>query len=295
MKFFRRSPLKNENLQKYVKEEIGHELQLILDVKTRWNSLENMLVRFLKLRIPICKALIDQKVKSLISDEDFQFVGDIVQSLTPIRLCAEALGRKDATLMTAEAAFGFVMDSLQELKSPVSRLCLDAVKKRYEERRLENIVSLMTFLHNPENYNRNEGHFHLVSKNQLVKTAKSILMRLFRFSEKVKSPLEDIDKSQETLESRLERAINNNCNKLPTPADDEFKSILKEINLYEATKRLTPTLTHLFNTFKIIRPTSIEAERVFSTVTSIVTKNRSRLNDDTIDAITYIKLFYRNK
>lgn len=41
-KIFRKSPTKNEILQKYVKEEKGKELKLILDCKTRWNTLFDM-------------------------------------------------------------------------------------------------------------------------------------------------------------------------------------------------------------------------------------------------------------
>lgn len=50
VRMFRRSPLKNEVLQSYVKIECPDELSLILDSKTRWNSLAIMLNRFYKLR-----------------------------------------------------------------------------------------------------------------------------------------------------------------------------------------------------------------------------------------------------
>lgn len=43
---FKRSPTKNDTiLQKYVKAEKGKELSLLLDVKTRWNSLLSMIIR----------------------------------------------------------------------------------------------------------------------------------------------------------------------------------------------------------------------------------------------------------
>lgn len=43
---FKRSPMKNDLLQTYIKSEHGSELQLILDCKTRWNSFANMIERF---------------------------------------------------------------------------------------------------------------------------------------------------------------------------------------------------------------------------------------------------------
>ena len=69
---FRNSPLKNKYLQKYVQNEFGISLNLILDCKTRWNSLSDMLERFLKLKDCVMKALIDLKVKSTLDEIDFQ-------------------------------------------------------------------------------------------------------------------------------------------------------------------------------------------------------------------------------
>ena len=54
---FRNSPLKNDRLQDFVKNEFSEELKLILDCKVRWNSLLAMIERFLKLKNCISKAL----------------------------------------------------------------------------------------------------------------------------------------------------------------------------------------------------------------------------------------------
>ena len=53
-RMFRNSPLKNDRLQDFVKNE---ELKLILDCKIRWNSLLAMIERFLRLKNCISKAL----------------------------------------------------------------------------------------------------------------------------------------------------------------------------------------------------------------------------------------------
>jgi hypothetical protein len=52
VKLFQKSPTKNE-------EEFGKEISLILDSKTRWNSLYFMLERFCKLRNCILNSLIN--------------------------------------------------------------------------------------------------------------------------------------------------------------------------------------------------------------------------------------------
>lgn len=82
---FKRSPTKNELVLKYMKSEIGKELGLILDVKTRWNSLLAMIERFLLLKSCILKALIDLKINIILNDREFNILEDIVQVLSPVK------------------------------------------------------------------------------------------------------------------------------------------------------------------------------------------------------------------
>jgi hypothetical protein len=49
VKLFKRSPSRNEILQIYVKLLEGKELQVLLDLKIRWSSLEKMLMRSLRI------------------------------------------------------------------------------------------------------------------------------------------------------------------------------------------------------------------------------------------------------
>ena len=93
VKLFKRSPLKNEILQTYVKGKHPNGLQLILDCRTRWSTLLNMLERIVKLRIPIHKALLDLDIDIKLNDEEFHHINNIVQALDPIKLAVEALWR----------------------------------------------------------------------------------------------------------------------------------------------------------------------------------------------------------
>jgi len=68
VKLFRKSPTKNSILQKYVYEKHGKEMKLILDVKTRWNSMDTMLMRFIQIRECIILALSDLNSLTLLQD-----------------------------------------------------------------------------------------------------------------------------------------------------------------------------------------------------------------------------------
>lgn len=61
---FRKSALKSEILQEYVKKEHGKELKPLLDVKVRWNSMEAMLSRFVHTHPCLCKFYVDLKMTS---------------------------------------------------------------------------------------------------------------------------------------------------------------------------------------------------------------------------------------
>ena len=54
-RFFRKSSLKNDNLQLEVTKEIGKESKLLLDMKVRWNSMLFMLKSFVKVETPLMK------------------------------------------------------------------------------------------------------------------------------------------------------------------------------------------------------------------------------------------------
>ena len=69
VKLFKRSPVRNDNLQYYVKSEDKKKLTLLLDSKTRWSTLLTMFERFHRLKNSIRKSLIDLDLHIEFSDE----------------------------------------------------------------------------------------------------------------------------------------------------------------------------------------------------------------------------------
>ena len=70
------------------------------------------------------------------------------------------------------------------------------------------------------------------------------------------------------------------------------KAVRKELDTITISGRgrLTEMVYHWLKT---IVPTSVESERVFSTVGRVVSKVRSRSNDETVDALVFLKCHYR--
>ena len=79
------------------------ELKLILDVKTRWNSL----VTILELKTCILKPIIDLKEFLNISEDEYAVMNATTISLQPIKVGLESFNRSDATLLDAEDVLTF--------------------------------------------------------------------------------------------------------------------------------------------------------------------------------------------
>lgn len=112
-----KSPVRNDLLQKYVKIEIGKELKLQLDVKTRWNSMVTMLRRFVQLSSPLKKVLIDIKAfnKFTITEYDIFIASCVVEALSPIEHVVEVLCTQKATLLTAHTSVHLAIEELERL------------------------------------------------------------------------------------------------------------------------------------------------------------------------------------
>ena len=114
VKIFRRSPTKNDAvLQKYVLQEHGKDLALMLDCPTRWNSLLEMLCRFQQLASCVQKALIDLTLSNEVTQADYAVVNEMVAALQPVALAVKAICRRDCNLIAAEAAIHFCIVELR--------------------------------------------------------------------------------------------------------------------------------------------------------------------------------------
>lgn len=125
VKTFKNSPSKNDKyLQKYVREQLGKETTLNLDCQTRWNSMLFMFEKFEEIKFYI----IDITSDTHFCNEEFNLLFSIIAALIPVKLTVDALCRKDANLLTADASLTFMLDTLSQQKSALE--LLEALKSR---------------------------------------------------------------------------------------------------------------------------------------------------------------------
>lgn len=182
VKIFKKSPTKDDLfLQKYVKEDKGKELSLILDCHTRWNSLLSMLERFYNLKVCIDKALIDVGSEIKFSGDEWSIINELIVSLQPLKLAVEALCRRESTLITADTTLKFVLDKLNNQGTSLSAELAEALRNRIAERRLSEVTGTLVYLKNPKKYEeavKKPGYFPLPKKNAMRQEVKTLLKRV---------------------------------------------------------------------------------------------------------------------
>lgn len=310
VKIFRRSPTKNPILQTYVKEKHRKELSLILDCKTRWNSLVDMLERFVLLKDCIQKSLIDLNSPVVINDSEFQIMRDIIQCLEPVKLTVEAICRKDANLCTADVSFKFLFQELANLNTPLSKDFQQALTNRINERRT--IMSgVISYLQNPSTHHGSNLFKHPNSEAiaQFVKNIsehfKNSITSDLESDDEDNMPLSEIrEKPTEilTLKQKLQDAIGSvttrtkpNWRQISENPKVHLKSlnvIKKEMSLFENGGLRGLYLQKCYEYLLTVPPTSVEAERAFSSAVTFATKLRSRLSDSTLDTLVFLRAYF---
>lgn len=324
VKIFKRSPTRNEVLQNYVKVEFGTEYCLILDSKTRWNSLITMLERFQKLKSCIKKSVIDLNLDINFTDADFETVSLTISTLLPVKLAVESLCREDANLLSADTTFKFMFDRLSEIKSSLGKEVISALKKRIFERRTE-LSDLIGYLHKAL---EDDGqitsteksdltfNFPRISKSTILKSLLGILIQMglwnqnealevrsnntldVEVSETEDDLIEIVDKSENYMKKKLDEAIFRQLNyvvagKKQENAGDITKCLKKEMSLFEDEGLRGKYLQQVYDLLLTIRPTSVESERAFSAAGVILNKLRCRLNDQTLNALCFLRAHFK--
>lgn len=112
---FNYSPCKNDEIFSYFRPESQKEKSLILDCKTRWNSLVEMVERFVEMQETIQKSvphLKDDKIT--FSESEFDKLRSILKCLKPVQIAATSICSRDSTLLTADCAFSFCLKTIRK-------------------------------------------------------------------------------------------------------------------------------------------------------------------------------------
>ena len=305
VKLYKRSPLKNEKLQHYVKIDFGKEQSMLLDSKTRWNSLLTMLERFCKLKNCIMKTQIDIESDLALTMENLEFdrLQELVDALSPIKCAVEAVCRRDANLLTADASLNFALDKLYTASTPISLELLEALRRRILERRTDQ-SSVLQYLHTGSLTDDSvDIVFQNMAKTKISKFILNLTLRLNPHHQELEENVEieerevPIEKRKKTdLQQELALAlekVGERAHKAKLQDTNLQSTITKEMNLFEAGGTRGFHLELVYQYLMTISPTSVESERVFSSAGYLCNKVRSSLSDETLSELSFLRSYFQ--
>lgn len=201
--FFRSSPTRAETLYKYASglEEGKNGLRLILDCKTRWSSLADMLSRFLTLKVAVQKALIDHCNHITFSEEEIKRLEELSNTINVIKATVEVLCEENANLITTETALKFMIEKISEIQNDVSQDFLVLLKQRIGERRLPELSGTLKYLDNSGKFYREEKSSYPFG-NPYNSVVKSTIVKLNSYFE---SSVDSEDRSCSSSQVETER------------------------------------------------------------------------------------------
>ena len=178
--FYRRSPVKNDMLQKLVTDERGRELKLQKDCKTRWSSVVIMIWNFLVLKVQIYDDLSDRGMEHMFPRErEIDHAKELTAALKIIAWATTKLGARDMNLAEADRIFEFALTELDKLGTNIADELRMSMFQRLFSRRQEDICTLLAFLENPRFLDKKSRKLSYSSKTRITDLAVSVYTRLF--------------------------------------------------------------------------------------------------------------------
>lgn len=111
-------------------------------------------------------------------------------------------------------------------------------------------------------------------------------------------------KKKSSLHTELDAAIDKAMSSKSTPTyasnisqPEKFllKIIRQELNLFENGGNHGLLLSKAYDCLLLIRPTSIESERAFSAAGYLCSKIRSRMNDESLDHLCFLRAYFQKE
>ena len=303
---FRKSSIKNDELQRFVKAEFGTEINLVLDAPTRWNTLVDMFKQLLKIRECIDDTLIkigaDMKTPIHFFSEEYAWMENVVSILEPVQNCILAICTRDCTLEDAHCAIEVCLDEISNIDSAIANDLKENIISKVSER-LSPLYNVSIFLENRKMF-ENPKYFKFPFRTQIIRDMSKLLRgnsKLYQDAindannnELIEIPNESTGKRKTTDSKSIffEKMKAKKKQKTEINEDNLEKALQDEVQLYIKSNKRGDLLEKVRRICQTIRPTSIDCERAFSTAGYFCNKLRSKLADETLNGLCFLKSYF---
>ncbi len=177
IKVFKYSPAKTEILENLKAASCRPKLpgKLIMDVKTRWNSLEEMINMFLKNFEWIEQALRSLKEKINFSSKEIVDLTELQKSLSPVKILVHHLSANHTSISSADSAVKHTIKELLTLNHPLCIKMAKHIESRYKERENIGLLRCVNYLRDPKTISFEKDDV----KECIIEKLKTIYKRFF--------------------------------------------------------------------------------------------------------------------
>ena len=96
-----------------------------------------------------------------------------------------------------------------------------------------------------------------------------------------------------TLQQQINLSIMESLKEFQDKNVDQLGTLVKELKIFETNGKKTQNLQHILDAVLTIKPTLTQNERNFSVATDFVTKKRTKMADETLNALCFLKNYFK--
>jgi ribosomal protein S27E len=298
----RDTPQRRERFANQCKTDQVDPKQLILDVRTRWNSTHNMIERALELRKPLDNMAMDDPglAEYKLTAEEWDLLKDILGFLKVFKTASNHLcAASHPTLSTAVPVYNYLLDKLEDYrdsyKGPgavkeAANAAIDKLKRYYSKTGAE-VYAVATILDPSLKLDYYRGHEW---EPEWIEDAKTTFKNAFARYHGSSEP--DGQEWAPTewgngLERKSKGVAEHFAKRRRTTERDELEEYLAArpaapgtdiLQWWKANATTYPNLAKMARDYLAIPATSVPVERVFSNGTDLVQPKRGSLSAATI-------------
>ena len=302
VRIFKKSPVKMDSLRDSLAADPEITVtSLILDCKTRWSSMSDMIERYLVLAPHVHKLMLKEfnEPDLVLSKTEMTLLQNAFDALRAVKWASEMLCSQTVDLAGSDAIIRFLENRLTELSCPIADGLLESLQVRYHDRKNSQLLGVVKFLENPNQPKDVQKQYKLPSRTSVAEFLKEEHSRLYPDTP-VEEPEETTepsssspkkvtgDKNKKDLNKAFELFLSSQKASTPTPAADVWS---KKLELFSKSGERSPSLSQMYDALKTVPPTSVEAERVFSVTGQFYSEIRSRMSATTVDMLVFVKYF----
>ena len=220
-------------------------------------------------------------------------------TLNPVEIVLKKLCSDGINILKAEASITFLLSKMKSMQNCFAAQLHQSLLQRYSQRRQIEAISLCKYLHNPS-YLHNDTMFSINSKAMIKKCAQQTVTRLFEDAQTSSSETEVIENTHQQSGETEEKDFYEEYAKTLEKFDSDAQSLPckpgmnKELKYFEETGNRCSNIKNLHKSMLTIQATSVQAERGFSASGLFLTKLRTSLSEDTLDALCFLRDYFNN-